>query len=144
MANELADRARRLLISGFVGAHVVALASVIGFAVFGGLGPAVTSAISAAIVIVFFTIGQGVQIVVADRPPKVVLFAALVSYTVRVTLLGLALWVVVAQRARHGWVDAPAAIITTVLVVHGWLLAEFWTFRKMRIPVFDTPLEHRK
>ncbi len=139
MVDDLTTRARRLLIGGFVGAHVVAVLCVVGFLVGGGTGPGVTAAITAAIVIVFFAIGQGVQIIVADRPPKVVLVAALTSYTIRVTVLGWVLWLVVAQRARYAWIDAPAAIITTVLVVHGWLLAEFWVYRKLRIPVYDTP-----
>lgn len=139
MAGELTARARQLFMAGFLGAHAIALTCVVGFAIGGGTGPAATSAIAAAIAIVFFAIGQGVQIWVAERPPKVVLIAALSSYTLRVTLLGLALWAVVVQRDRYVWIDPPAAILTTVLVVHGWLAAEFWVFSKMRIPAFDTP-----
>ncbi|WP_051208599.1 hypothetical protein [Propionicicella superfundia] len=139
MTGELTDRARRLLRAGIAGAHIVALVCVVGFALGGGMGPAVTAAVSAVLVIAFFTIGQAVQIRVAERPPKVVLVAALASYTARVTLLGAVLWLVLAQRDRFGWIDPPAAIVTTVLVVHGWLLAEFRAYRRLRIPAFDTP-----
>lgn len=135
--SELTERARRLLVAGLAGGHVAFVLCVIGFWLGGGQGAAGTAGVVAVIVIAFFTIGHAVQLWVADAAPKVVLFAALASYTIRVTLLGFILWLVVAERVEFPWIDDPAAVITTVVVAHGWLLAEFWAYRQLRIPAFD-------
>jgi ATP synthase protein I len=139
MASELRDRARRLLLAGLSGAVAVSVLCVAGFALGGGSGAAATALISAATVVAFCALGQWVQVRVADSPPKIVLVAALASYTARVTVLSFVLVVFLSQRDAFPWIDAPAAVVTTVLVVHGWLLAEFWAFRKLRIPAFDPP-----
>jgi ATP synthase protein I len=141
MPHDPRETARRLLIAGLAGAHAAGIACVAGFALGGGVGPGVTAAIAAAIVIAFFTIGQAVQIIVARSTPRVAMFAALGSYTVRVTAMGYVLWIVLAQRESYGWIDAPAAVITTVLVAQGWLFAEFWQYRRLRIPAFDAGYE---
>lgn len=139
MATELKDRARRLLVAGLAGASAVSVLCIAGFALGGGSGPAATALITALMVVGFYAIGQWVQVLVADSSPKTVFVAALASYTARVTVLSVALLLFVAQPATFPWIDGPAAIVTAVLVVHGWLLAEFWQFRRLRIPAFDTP-----
>lgn len=90
-----------------------------------------------AVTIAFFTIGQAVQIWVADAPPKQVLFASLASYGLRVTLLGMALMVVLDQADRFAWLHSMGLVVTTFVVVFCWLVAEFRAFRRLRIPVFD-------
>lgn len=138
MASEMAYRAQRLLTGGLIGAHIVGIATTVGFWVFGGREPGVTAAVCAVVVVAFFTIGQAVQIRVADRAPKTVLFASLVSYVARVTALGVMLWLLLANQQVMSWVDPIAAILTTVLVAQGWLFGEIFVYRRMRIPAYDS------
>ncbi|MDR1712069.1 MAG: hypothetical protein LBR58_09510 [Propionibacteriaceae bacterium] len=132
------QRARKLLFGGLCGGHIAALACVCVFGILGGLVAGVSAAIFAAVTLLFFTIGQAVQVIVADADPRVVLFASLASYIARVTVLGLLLLAALNNRDVLG-LDPPAVIITTFVVVVGWLAAEFWVFARLRIPAFDSP-----
>lgn len=138
MVSENSLRARRLLVSGLLGSHLAGLACVGGFALGAGVEGAVSSALAAAITIAFYTVGQAVQIWVADAPPKRVMAASLASYGLRVTLLGLVLMVTLDQAGRFTWLHPMGVVLTTIVVVFGWLLAEFHTHRRLRIPAFDT------
>lgn len=138
MVSENSLRVRKLLMSGLLGGHLAGLVCVGGFALGGGVEGAVSAALAAAVTIAFFTIGQAVQIWVADAPPKRVMAASLASYGLRVTLLGLALMVTLDQADRFAWLHPMGVVVTTIAVVFGWLLAEFRAYRHLRIPAFDT------
>lgn len=132
-------RAQRLLQAGLVGGHVAALTAVGLFWALSGPDAAATSAIAAAATIAFYAIALGAQLMVADAAPNVVLFAWLVSYLARVTVLGLALAFVLTQANRFAWLDPIALVVTTIATVLGWLGFELYCYSKFRIPVFDPP-----
>lgn len=138
MALDNALRARKLLLGGLVGGHIAALVCVAGFALFGGFDAGVSAVLAAGVTIAFFTIGQAVQILVAEAPPMVVMFASLASYGLRVSLLGIALMITLDQAERFAWLHPMGLVITTIVVVFGWLIAEFRAYRQLRIPAFDT------
>lgn len=132
-------RAQRLLIAGLVGGHVAAFTAVGLFWAFAGPDAGVTAAIAAAATIAFYAIALASQLIVADAAPKVVLFAWLASYLLRVTVLGLALAFTLTQAERFAWLDPVALVVTTIAVVLGWLGFELHAYSKLRIPVFDPP-----
>ncbi|MCB0912834.1 MAG: hypothetical protein KDB60_14575, partial [Propionibacteriaceae bacterium] len=98
------------------------------------------------LVIAFFTIGQAVQVLMADADPRRVLFASLVSYAVRIGALAALLGVALANRERLAGLEPTAVAVSTIVVVVGWLAGEIRTFMRLRIPVFDEsehPLDSR-
>ena len=134
-----ARRARTLLAGGAVGGIVTMVATVLGFWVGRGAAAALSAAFFGLLTIAFFTIGQAIQVLVADAAPGTVMFAALASYGVRVTALGLLLMVSLGDAGLFGWLDPAAVVVTTVTVVLGWLVVEVWVFTRLRIPTYDEP-----
>lgn len=132
-------RARRLLAAGVAGGHAALLLAVVAFAIARGLPAAVSAAVAGVLTIAFFTIGQAVQVLVADAPAKQVMFAALASYAGRVTAMGLLLILALNNAERIGFMDPVAVVVSTIAVVIGWLGAEFWAYSKLRILVYDEP-----
>ena len=130
-------RARRLLAGGAVGGHAVLVSCVVAFAFAGGVSGAVSAALAGILTVAFFTIGQAVQVLVADSDPRTVLFASLVSYVARVGGLGALLALALANADRLTAMNTTAVAVTTIAVVLGWLAAEIWVFSRLRLPVFD-------
>ena len=130
-------RARRLLAGGALGGHVALLVAVVAFGLAGGVAGAVSAALAGVLTVTFFTIGQAVQVLVADADPRTVLFASMLSYIARVGGLGALLAVALANADRFEAMDTTAVAATTIVVVLGWLAAEIWVFPRLRIPVFD-------
>ncbi|MFT4109331.1 hypothetical protein, partial [Propionicimonas sp.] len=117
--------------------HIAMVVCVVGFGLSGGVLPAVSAAIAGVLTIAFFTIGQAVQVLVADAEPGRVLLAALLSYAGRMGALGVLLALALANRERLAGMDPVAVVVTTIAVVAGWLAAEIRVFARLRIPVFD-------
>jgi hypothetical protein len=130
-------RAQRLLMAGVAGGHAALLACVVAFALAGGWPGALSAAIAGVVTIAFFTIGQAVQVVVADAPARRILIASLASYVLRVTVLGLLLALALDNADWVAWLDPVAVAATTIAVVIGWLAVELWVYSRMRIPVYD-------
>lgn len=106
----------------------------------GGTVPGLTSLVAALATLAFMGIGQYVQVLMADRDPRSLLVAALVSYAIRVSVPAVMLIALEANAARIP-VDRTAVAVTTIAVVMGWLGAEIGAFQRLRIPVFDEPDE---
>jgi len=130
-------RARRLLAGGAVGGHLALLTCVGVFLVTGGVAGGASAAVAGVLTIAFYTIGQAVQVLVADADPRRVLVASLASYIGRVAALGALLGLALANQSRLAVMDPTAVVVTTIAVVIGWLAAEVWVFSRLRIPVFD-------
>jgi len=130
-------RAQQLLVGGAAGGHLALLLAVLGFAVARGLPAALSAAVAGIVTIAFFTIGQAVQVLVADAPARRVLIASLASYGLRVSVLGGLLMLALANSARIAWLDPIAVAVSTIAVVVGWLAAELWTYSRLRIPIYD-------
>ncbi|SDE19393.1 hypothetical protein SAMN04489747_2760 [Auraticoccus monumenti] len=136
----LADRARRLLVGGMVGAHVLALPVLIGFAVADGARALVSGLFGLALVVFFHAVGQATQIRFAGSDPRTLMRASLLSYALRTALLGLAV---------VGWVNLPpesqarvnpmALSMVAAAAVVGWMVALVRTYSRLRIPVYDEP-----
>lgn len=128
-------RAVRLLRAGLIGGAAAVVPAAVGCAV--AYGPQVLPAVAlaAGVALLFFTLGQVVQVVFADADPVQVLVVSLLSYAVRVG--GLAAFAVLVARLMPG-VNALSLAITVIAVVIGWLAVEIWAFGRLRIPAFDS------
>ncbi|PFG16817.1 hypothetical protein ATK74_1370 [Propionicimonas paludicola] len=139
----LQSRAARLLRAGLIGGHLALLASAVVFGVLHGFYGALWSVLSGLVTVLFFTIGQGIQVVVADADPKVVFAASMTSYVLRAAGLGLLLAAAQAANGRLVGLDPMAIAITAIAVVIGWLAVEIFVFTRLRIPSFDPPADPR-
>lgn len=136
-----AIRVRRLLAGGLGGAHVSALTCVGIFLVTDGLPGLISAALAAALVILFYTVGQWVQIRVADAPARTIFRASVLSYIVRVTALGGLLFIYLANSGGSIQLLAMPLIVTAIATVVGWLTGEILVFSRLRIPNFDEPTD---
>ena len=93
----------------------------------------VSAALAGILTIAFFTIGQAVQVLVADADSRTVLVAALASYIGRVVGLGALLALALANADRLRAMDPVAVAVSTIVVVLGWRLAR-WLVATPRIP----------
>lgn len=132
-------RAATLLRAGAIGGHLAAVSAVGVTIVVAGAPAGVWAAIGAAAALAFYTIGLATQVLVADSSPRTVLFAALASYALRVTVLGLALAAALASPAFLAMVHPGGLFTGVAAVVVGWLGFEIATYRRLRIPVYDDP-----
>lgn len=134
-------RARRLLVGGLVGGHLGAFVVTVAFWLAGGPNAGIWAAVAAAVTLAFSTIGQAVQVIVADADARVVMVASLGSYVLRVSVLGLLLVIVLQNAPRFVALDPVAVVVGTIVVVITWLAGEFRVYSRLRIPVFDPPDE---
>ena len=132
-------RATRLFVGGLLGWHGgLALAAVTGILLSGGIG-LLSALIGAALAVLYYAIGQGVQIQYADAPPRTIRAASLASYVVRVSLLGGLLYASIVWPSIVAAVDVRGLFAGIVLGVVGWLSGVVIAFRKLRVPAFDEP-----
>lgn len=136
-----ATRARHLLAGGLMGAHVAALTAVGIFLVRDGLAGVVSSALGAAMVVLFYTIGQAVQVRVADAPATTIFRASLASYIVRVAALGALLAIYLRFAGDTSPLLGLPLAVSAIATVIGWLTGEILVYSRLRIPNFDEPVE---
>lgn len=132
----LRRRAWQLLRGGVAGLLAAALPTVLVCLLAAGPAGAATAAVAAGVVLVFFALGQSLQLAVADASPRIALFVALASYALRVVLLGVLLS---SALGRPGLLPHPAALLgATLTAALGWITGEVIAFTRLRIPVFDS------
>lgn len=103
-----------------------------------------SAGLAAALVVLFYTLGQWVQIRVADAPARTVFRASVLSYVARVTALGGVLFVYLANAGSGVRLLALPLVVTAIATVVGWLTGEILVFSRLRIPNFDEPVEGRR
>ncbi len=130
-------RALTLLKAGALGGHAGALAVTAFFFATRGVASGVWCLVSAGVALVFYLLGQAVQVRVADEDPERVLVVSLVSYGVRVSALGGLLALALTQGARLESLDRVAVVAGTLTVVVSWLAAEIVAFSRMRFPLYE-------
>ncbi|MDO4785237.1 MAG: hypothetical protein Q3997_09170 [Propionibacteriaceae bacterium] len=128
-------RTRALLVGGLAGGHlgaVVAVALALGL---GGRESLVSALIGAAVVIVFFSIGQAIEIVAVTMASMLGLVATLFSYVARVILLGAGLRAVVDLGGDR--IDPAWLFCGVVCCVLAWVSGVVIVAARQRVPVFD-------
>lgn len=131
-------RARRLAVGGLAGGGVAGIVALLAHWLFAGASALPTVAVAWVVTLLFFALGQLVQVLLADADPLQVTIAALGSYVIRVFGLGVVLMVVLSHPDRAAWLAPIPLVVTTIAVVIGWLAGEFTAYSRLRIPVFDS------
>ena len=84
----------------------------------------------------FFGLAQLVQAVVAECKPSTILWASVASFVVRVTILGVILYLVLASQYMDH-VNPHALMASLLVCTTVWIGASMLTLLNLRIPVYD-------
>lgn len=126
-----------MLVGGLVLGHVAGL-SVIGLALaLGGADALLSAAVGFAVVVIFFAIGQAIEVVACELEPVQGMALALASYAVRVIGIGAGLGFLVnhpavAPHVRAGWL--MGAVTATVVA---WVTGVVLVGSRQRVPIYD-------
>jgi len=102
-------------------------------AVFSGVTAAWSAALGAAIVLGFFTASLLVMKRTAHLPPTTVMAVVMVTYTVKVIVLGAVLFAV----RDASWLNGYAAGVTITVCALVWLFFEMRAYKRLRIFAFS-------
>lgn len=129
------------MIGGLIAGHVVGL-TILGLALgIGGGGAALTAALGFAAVVVFYSIGQAIEVIASELDPLQGLGLVLISYAVRVVGIAAGLWGLlslpaVAPHASGGWL-----LLSVTGTVLAWVTGVVFVASRQHVPVYDHEYE---
>ncbi|MHA7860690.1 hypothetical protein ACX1DX_04840 [Tessaracoccus sp. Y36] len=135
------QRAREMMIGGVIAGHVVGL-TILGLALaIDGPSAALTAALGFAAVVIFYSIGQALEVVASELEPFQGLSLVLVSYGVRVVGIAAGLWALlslptVAPHVSKGWL-----LLSVAGTVLAWVFGVVFVASRQRVPVYDHEYE---
>lgn len=124
-----------MMLGGLALAHLAGLMAAMAALVLAGSSGLVSAVIGLAVVVIFYSIGQAIEIIALELPGFTGLSIVLASYAVRVIGIGFLIWAVLtAGRGvlSEGWV--VAGVVAAVL---GWTTGVVVVAARQRVPVFD-------
>lgn len=124
-----------MLVGGLAAGHVGMLCAVAMGSLLGQPNATLSALIGGALVIVFFSVGQAVELVAVTMASMMGLVATLFSYLVRMILLGVSLSIVL--RIGGGRVGPEWVFCGVVCTVIGWVTGVVVVAARQRVPVFD-------
>ncbi len=125
-----------LLVTLGIGAAAATLAAVVA-----GSAGLTGALIGTAMVAVFFGFGAVVLDVVARLAPAASLLIALLTYTLKVVLVGLVFVGLHRSGAMESAVDARWLGGTVIAATFGWLAAQVVASMRARVPLYDLPAD---
>lgn len=133
----MARRARQQLVGGLLACQLVGLA-IIGIALgFGDQAALVSSCLGFLVVIVFFGIGQAIEIVACELEPTAGMAVVLASYALRVIGIGAGM-VALQQIPAIADLIAPRWLAISVCgCVVAWLGGVIGVAVRQRVPIYD-------
>ncbi|MFC6359867.1 hypothetical protein [Luteococcus peritonei] len=127
-----------MLRTAVVGAHLGLLLAVGGAFLLTGPTAAANAALAAALVIVFFASGQGVQMVAGEMADGLAMGLVMVSFLARVAILGLLLALAMRhQDSLEAVFHRGAFMAGAVLALVGWLAGILVANARQRVYVYD-------
>ncbi|WP_040284461.1 hypothetical protein [Tessaracoccus massiliensis] len=134
-------RAKEMMVGGLIGGHVVGL-TIIGLALgLGGGGAALTAALGFAAVVIFYSIGQAIEVVASELEPFQGMGLVMISYGVRVVGIAAGLWALlglpsVAPHVSKGWL-----LLSVAGTVLAWVIGVVFVASRQHVPVYDREYE---
>ena len=126
------------MVGGLALGHGVGIA-VIGLALaIGGADAALTAALGFAAVVIFYSIGQSLEVVACELPDMQGMGLVLVSYAVRVVGIAAGLWAILSLPAMEGRVQDGWLLLSVAGTVIGWVTGVVLVASRQRVPVYDT------
>lgn len=127
-----------MMVGGLVAAHLVGLAVIgLGLAI-AGQDAGLTAALGFAAVVIFYSVGQVLEVVACELPDFQGLALVMISYAVRVIGIAAGLWAIlsipaVAPRISDGWL-----LLSVAGTVIAWVTGVVVVAARQRVPVYDT------
>ena len=126
-----------MMVGGLVLAHVVGLFLFgVALATAGGTG-ALTVAVGFAAVVIFFSIGQAIEIVACELDPVQGLGLALASYAVRVVGIGAGMWFLLGHPAVEPHIEPGWLLLGVTGTVIAWITGVVVVASRQRVPIYD-------
>lgn len=130
-------RARGMMVGGLVLGHVVGLV-IMGLALaLGGVDALLTAALGFASVVIFFSIGQAIEIIACELDPVQGMGLALASYLVRVVGIGVGMWFILTQPAVAPHVVDGWLLLSVAGTVVAWITGVVVVASRQRVPIYD-------
>lgn len=121
------------LLRGSLWPTLVAAAVCIVVALFSSTMAAWSAAFGAAIVVGFFSLTLLVMKRTADLPPTTVMIVVMITYTVKVVVLGVVMFAV----RDVTWLSGYATGLTITICALVWLFFEMRSYKRLRIFAYD-------
>ncbi len=130
-------RAKEMMVGGLVGGHAVGALIIVAAWVLDGPKATFTAALGFASVVIFYCVGQAIEVVASEMEPMQGMGLVLVSYAVRVIGIAAGLWTLLSlpQVAPHvvdGWL-----LLSVVGTVMAWVTGVVVVAARQRVPVYD-------
>ena len=130
-------RARQMMVGGLVGGHVVGAVVIAAAAILGDAGAVLSAVLGFAAVIIFFAIGQWLEVIACELDPVQGLGLAMVSYVVRVIGIGAGLWLILSHPSVAPQVSGGWLLLSVTTTVFSWLAGVILVASRQRVPVYD-------
>lgn len=132
-----ARRARQMMVGGLVLAHAFGI-GVFGLSLaVGGASGAISVALGFAAVVIFFSIGQAIEIVACELDPIQGLGLALASYAVRVVGIGAGMWFLLGHPAVEPHIAPGWLLLAVTGTVIAWITGVVVVASRQRVPIYD-------
>ncbi|MGO1384237.1 MAG: hypothetical protein ACTHWA_00715 [Arachnia sp.] len=132
-----ARRAREMMVGGLVLGHAVGL-GIFGLALaLDGASAAITVALGFAAVVIFFSIGQAIEIVACEMDPVQGMGVALASYGVRVVGIGAGMWFLLRHPAVEPLISPGWLLLAVTGTVIAWVTGVVVVAARQRVPIYD-------
>ncbi|RMB58843.1 hypothetical protein EAX62_12015 [Tessaracoccus antarcticus] len=132
-----AQRARQMMVGGLVLAHAVGVGIFgVALAVAGG-SAAISVALGFAAVVIFFSIGQAIEVVACELDPVQGLGLALASYAVRVVGIGAGMWFLLGHPAVKPSIEPGWLMLAVTGTVVAWVGGVVLVASRQRVPIYD-------
>lgn len=128
-------RGRGMLVGGLVGGNLAGLVVLAASLGIGGKPGGLAALIGFGTVVLFFSIGQAIELIALELPTYTGLSLAMASYAVRVIGIGVMLGLVLG--AAGDQIDPIWLAVAVVSTVVGWIAGLILVASRQRVPVFD-------
>jgi putative ATP synthase protein I len=126
-----------MMLGGLVAGHAAGFA-VCGTAIVVGLREAlIGAALGFAAVVIFFSVGQAVEVVACELEPVQGLGVVLASYAVRVVGIGAGFWLAMAHPQLGPAIDRDWLAGSVVATVLAWTTGVVVVAARQRVPIYD-------
>lgn len=130
-------RAQQMMLGGLVLGHVAGL-TCFGLALaIDGADGALTVVLGFAAVVIFFVIGQFIEIIACEMDPIRGMGLVLVSYALRVAGVTAGLWFVFSMPALEGRILDGWLLLSMTATVFSWVTGVVLVASRQRVPIYD-------
>lgn len=130
-------RAQQMMLGGLVLGHVAGV-TCFGLALaIDGADGALTVILGFAAVVIFFVIGQFIEIIACEMDPIRGMGLVLVSYALRVAGVTAGLWLVFSMPALEGRILDGWLLLSMTATVFSWVTGVVLVASRQRVPIYD-------